>query len=417
MSLSFKTYTLGCKVNQYDSNRIEDDLKSLGLVKAVDQAQLAIINSCAVTNNATKKSLLAIKRAKKECPGAKIVLLGCWPKISSLNPDKLGVNLILHNKEASDILSGLKINNSKRKNHLQPARKTGRSRYFLKIEDGCEQYCSYCIIPYARGPVVSRSEKEILDEIRQATALGYKEIILSGIHLGLYGRGANDKKNSLTGLISRAVKIEGLGRIRLSSIEITEINKKLIKLITQNTNLCRHLHIPLQSGSDKILKLMRRPYDTNYFEQKINFIKQAMPNIALTTDVIVGFPGETERDYQATISFIKKIGFSRLHVFPYSAHEKTPAAKFADQVEEKIKQIRAAKLRIISQKLEALYVRQFKNKTLEVVIEREGESKLIGKTEFYFDFTLKKNPNKQIHPGNLILVKFRRYKGYETNLI
>lgn len=392
---TYKIYTLGCKVNQYDSGKLAGGLESAGFKIAPKNADLAIINSCAVTQTAMNKSARIVKVAKKENPKAKIILVGCWTRVA--RPVVDGVDLVLKSSDVNELIKKI-AKKTPLDNGLSAV---NRSRYFMKIQDGCEQYCSYCIIPYARGKIKSRSEREVIREIKLAAAAGFEEIVLSGIHLGLYGKGT---KNNLASLLKKLVKIKNLGRIRLSSIEITEVNDEIIKLI-KSGKVCRHLHIPLQSGCDKILKLMNRPYDTKYFSDRIKQIRKQVPDIAVSTDVIVGFPGETEKDFQITKKFIEKIKFSRLHVFPFSAHEKTPAAKFFGQVVEKERLRRAKELRQLGFKLEKEYRKKFKGKNLEVVVERIGSEKILGKTEYYFDVEIAKNKFSDAKVGQIIKIK------------
>jgi threonylcarbamoyladenosine tRNA methylthiotransferase MtaB len=404
---TYKIYTLGCKVNQYDSGSLATSLKMAGFTMVNKNADIAIINSCAVTKTAIIKSGRMIKLAKKENPKAKIILTGCWPKAYAVK--NVGADYVINRDKISDAVKktiGYKLPVA---NKIKEVKQENRSRYFIKIQDGCEQYCSYCIVPYTRGKLKSRGEKEIICEIERAVKAGYEEIVLSGIHLGLYGK---DNKNSLVNLLKKIIKINDLGRVRLSSIEITEVSDDLIKLIANSKKICQHLYIPLQSGSDKILKLMNRPYSKKYFLDKIKKIRRDMPNIAITTDVIVGFPGETEKDFKETEKFIKEIKFSRLHVFPFSAHEKTPAAKFPDQVEEKIKIKRAKILRELGVKLMKDYKNKFKGKKVEIVIEQIQQNKLIGKTEYYFDIEVDKRQifGSKIDGNNKLIGKIVKVK-------
>lgn len=216
-----------------------------------------------------------------------------------------------------------------------------RFRYFLKIQDGCEHFCSCCIIPYIRGKIQNRKEEDILKEARGAGYVGYKEIILSGIHLGLYGK---DSNTNLVELLKKIIHISELGRIRLSSIEINEVSDELIKIISQSSKICNHLHIPLQSGSNKILKAMNRSYTADYFQKRVGEIRSIIPDIAVSTDIMVGFPGEDINAFLETYNLIKKLNFSRLHVFPFSGHEKTPAYKMPDQIDSGVAKQRTAKI-------------------------------------------------------------------------
>jgi len=303
------------------------------------------------------------------------------------------VDTVIKRRELEDVISKAKALLNKKE--LEPVLShsalvaNDKARYFIKIQDGCEQFCSYCIIPYARGKIQSRSVNEIIDEIKAAIEAGFKEFVLTGIHLGLYGKDLGNI--NLVKLLEKIVKLPNLGRVRLSSIEVNEVTDELIKLIADNEKLCKHLHIPLQSGCDKILKLMNRPYDTKFFRERMEKIKTAMPDIALTTDVIIGFPGETEEDFDITHNFIKEINFSRLHVFPFSAHEKTKAYLMPGKVDIKKKERRAEELRTLSHKLENKYRKSFDGKVVDVLIERIVEDKYRGKAGYYFDVEFSKD--------------------------
>jgi threonylcarbamoyladenosine tRNA methylthiotransferase MtaB len=299
--------------------------------------------------------------------------------------------------------------------------RSDKSRYFIKIQDGCKQFCTYCIIPYVRGDLRSRQAEEVIQEVEGAVASGYREIVLCGIHLGLYGadfhslsfarrgqgevnygekkrqtspqpspykgEGANAefRNYDLASLLLELINIPQLGRIRLSSIEVNEVTDELIDLIKTSGKICRHLHIPLQSGNDKILKLMNRPYTTKIFASRKNKIKRAVPDIAISTDVIVGFPGESASDFDKTVAFIKKMKFSKVHVFPFSAHERTPAAKMPDQVSVQIRLARSKRLNGLSAKLEREYQTRFKGKKLACIIDgRSKDGRYRAKTEFHF---------------------------------
>jgi threonylcarbamoyladenosine tRNA methylthiotransferase MtaB len=430
---SFKIYSLGCKVNQYDGDKLGGLLKSAGFILAKKNANVAIVNSCAVTAGAIAKNRAMIKKAKKENQGAKIILTGCWPRVYAQEADEAGADIVWKKEKFSELIKKIKnIPNTKYKNAVSGndnltilKDNQNRSRYFLKVQDGCEQFCSYCIIPFARGKLRSRPMAEIIAEAEAAAASGYREIILSGIHLGFFGinnvgniptpsrsarsgqggashplpacrqagQEGNLKSANLLELLKRLVKIKNLERIRLSSIEVTEVDDELINFMAGEKKMCRHLHIPLQSGCDKILRLMKRPYDLKYFSAKIKKIREKMPEIAVSTDVIVDFPGENAKDFFAIEKFIKQIKFSRLHVFPFSLHRRTAAVKLPGRVGDGEIKKRAYHLRKLGEKLAADYQKKFKGKILAVAVERNRSSrtgkskgrKMKGKTEYYFD--------------------------------
>lgn len=392
MKKKIKIYTLGCKVNQYDSGWLGTQLHNCGFEIAKNNADLAIINTCAVTKTAIRKNRQMINKAKSENPKAKIVVIGCWPKTYKVDVSELNVDMIINSRDLNNavqrILEILDADKSKPILGHSTLVANDKARYFIKVQDGCEQFCSYCIIPFARGPIKSRNAEEIIREIDLAIKNGYKEFVLTGIHLGLYGKDLNN--TNLVKLLQKIIKLKDLGRVRLSSIEITEVNDDLIKLIVSSEKLCKHLHIPLQSGCDKILNLMNRPYDTNFFENRVRAIKNAIPDVALTADLIVGFPGESKKDFDTTYNFIKKINFSRLHVFPFSAHEKTKAYLLPDKVNNEDKKDRAEKLRKISKILEKKFKIKFKGKIVDVLIEQKDGKIYRGKSEHYLDIEFSK---------------------------
>ncbi|MFA6106507.1 MAG: tRNA (N(6)-L-threonylcarbamoyladenosine(37)-C(2))-methylthiotransferase MtaB [Patescibacteria group bacterium] len=436
---SYKIYTLGCKVNQYDSRSLAGKLGAAGFSLVKKNADLAIINTCAVTKTAIQKGRRTINRARKENPKAKIAVMGCWPKVYEAHEHrKDGLIIVKDDREMDAVIAKFKVQNlklssfaeamaDKKATEDKKVQSSGenpelflshgsggslalndKSRYFIKVQDGCEQYCSYCVIPYARGKLKSRGMDEILKEIGEATGSGYREIVLCGIHLGLYGKdfknlsdikagkkcgiSGSEGKINLGGLLKKIFKIKNLGRIRLSSIEITEVSGELIGLMAEDKKMCKHLHIPLQSGSDKILKLMNRPYDREFFRERVEKIRKAAPDVALTTDVIIGFPGETGADFMDTYNFIKEMKFSRLHVFPFSAHEKTPAAKMPGAVSDEIKRERVKKLKALGDRLSREYEKRFIGRGLIVVVSgKKSGDKLIGKSEHYFDVCFHKS--------------------------
>ncbi len=412
---TYKIYTLGCKVNQVDSRTLGNLMMSAGYRPVCGNACLAIINTCAVTQTAIRKDKRMINKAKKENPGAKVVVIGCWPEVYGDEIKNLGVDLIWGAGDMDELVKKLMIDTPPPTPSLigggeLKGKGLPRSRYFLKIQDGCEQFCSYCIIPYTRGRLKSRGQKSILAEANKALRAGYQEIVLCGIHLGLYGYGIKNKKpeatDNLVKLLQKIIKIPILGRVRLSSIEVTEVSAELINLIKNSQGkICPHLHIPLQSGSDKILKLMNRPYSTADFKNKIAAIRKTMPNIAITTDVIVGFPGETRMDFTKTHNFVKEIKFSRLHVFPFSPHKKTPAYNLPGRVEKEDKLRRAEILRKTGKKLEKDYKRKFIGRELKVAVESVGGDILKGRSEYYFTVEEKIKNTAGAKVGEIVKVK------------
>ena len=417
-------YTLGCKLNQAESAAIADGLKKIGyeIVDFNDLADVYVINTCTVTHTSDSKSRQAIRRAVKKNPNALVVVTGCY---AQMKPDELakidGVNLVVSNFEKQNIPKLLNneefikrissaveiIHKSEPDSFVEmPVTDYDRTRAFIKIQEGCSNYCSYCIIPYARGKPRSCRPERVISEIKKLILSGYSEIVLTGIHIGAYGL---DLKNriDLTKLVSEIVSLPGRFRIRLSSIEPKDITLKLIDIIESSGKICKHLHIPLQSGDDSILKAMRRDYDTAYYAELINYIRSRMPDIAITTDVMVGFPGEDEDAFKNTYNFCKKMNFAAMHVFKYSVRHGTIAANFPNQVSSKEKEHRSRKLIALSQDMAKSYAAGFRGKTLEVLVERflESEGCAEGISDNYLRVVFSDQEGKEIDKGSLVDVK------------
>ena len=395
--------TLGCKVNIYESNALADEFKKLGYdVVDGEQADAYIINTCSVTNQADAKSRKMIRHARSLNPDAIVCAMGCYTQSHAEEARKLleadiligtgnkkaSVELIdkmvkAKSRERVDLI--LKERSQKDYENLEVT-EFDHARAFLKIEDGCSNFCSYCIIPYARGPVRSKRHGLVLKEEAEVIKLGYTEIVLSGIHIGAYSDGA---EYHLKDLIKDMIEVPGLSRIRISSIEINEVNDDIISIMASSDKIADHIHLPLQAGSDKILKLMNRHYDTEKFMDRVNKIREARPNISLTTDVIVGFPGETDEDFEECYNFIKKVGFSELHVFPYSKREGTPAASMKEQVDGNVKKARVKRLLDLSKELWIDYTSKFIGSIQEVIVETKyGDDYVIGHSSNYLKVLL-----------------------------
>lgn len=439
---TYKIYTLGCKVNQYDSSKVSRDLTQLGMSEVESGADLAIINTCTVTHSALAKDKKMLEEARKQNSNAKFAIVGCMPVNYREEAEKLGVDYIYGASELDKFVKEVKrtVNSEQRSIlvtdycSLITNYKSDKSRYFLKIQDGCQQFCTYCIIPYNRGKLTSRDSQGIIEEVKRVTEHGTAEVVLCGIHLGLYGMEGKREKGkgeslNLVGLMQELFKIETLKKIRLSSIEITEVTDEMIELMKTNRKFARHLHISLQSGCDKILKAMNRPYTTEYFRERVAKLRQVIPEVAISTDVIVGFPGEADEDFQATLQYCQALGFSKIHVFPFSAHEKTPAFGFPDQVSEDIKKQRAKELQVVSNELEKKYSESFIGQEIDVIVDgrskfrseddaavpregtaflngavpRESAALLRGKSEYYFD--VKFQSENELKVGQLVRVK------------
>ncbi len=403
--MKFRIETLGCKVNTYESNVMSDLLKNAGYIEAnkEEQSDIVIINTCTVTNTADQKSGKVIRHAVKHNPEAIIVVCGCYSQVSLDKVKKIdGLAIIIGNRHKSEIVSLIEEYKRTKKPiiKIEDIRHStfetmrlnnfNRTRAFVKIEDGCDNFCSYCIIPYSRGNVCSKHPSEVLLEIETLIAEGHSEIVLTGIHTGHYGADLDHYR--FYDLLKAILEIEGLERLRISSIELNEITDDILELMKEHAILVDHMHIPLQAGSDKILKRMNRKYDLAYFKERITKIRQIRPHISITTDVIVGFPGETEEDFQTTIQTVKELKFAKIHVFPYSERRGTKSELMTDKLSEEVKKDRSRRLVAISKELEMAYMNGF-----------------LG-TETYFIPEVEKNGCLIGHTGNYLLVKAKGEK-------
>ena len=386
--------SLGCKVNLYESEYITDQFQKAGyeIVPFQEIADVYIINTCSVTNTSDVKSRKVIHQAIRRNPDACIVAIGCFIEANH-DYHEDGVDILLGNANKSKVLEYVeRYWQTKQKanyfvtpipekfDDMTMSTFLGRTRAFIKIQDGCENFCSYCIIPYVRGKCRSKNFQTVLEEIQNYVQHGYKEVVLTGIHTGNYGV---DLGTDFAALLREIVKINGLVRLRISSIEITELTDEVLQIIRDNDVIVDHLHIPLQAGSDKILRLMNRKYDLAYFKQKMEQIREIQPDISLTTDIIVGFPSETEEDFQDTLSFVREVQFSKVHVFPYSRRSGTVAADMAEQVLGDVKKDRVRRLLALSKELETEYMKKFIGKTLPVLMEVNRTDYSLGHTSNY----------------------------------
>lgn len=386
--------SLGCKVNLYESEYITDQFQKAGyeIVPFQEIADVYIINTCSVTNTSDVKSRKVIHQAIRRNPDACIVAIGCFIEANH-DYHEDGVDILLGNANKSKVLEYVeRYWQTKQKanyfvtpipekfDDMTMSTFLGRTRAFIKIQDGCENFCSYCIIPYVRGKCRSKNFQTVLEEIQNYVQHGYKEVVLTGIHTGNYGV---DLGTDFASLLREIVKINGLVRLRISSIEITELTDEVLQIIRDNDVIVDHLHIPLQAGSNKILRLMNRKYDLAYFKQKMEQIREIRPDISLTTDIIVGFPFETEEDFQDTLSFVREVQFSKVHVFPYSRRSGTVAADMAEQVPGDVKKDRVRRLLALSKELETEYMKKFIGKTLPVLMEVNRTDYSLGHTSNY----------------------------------
>ncbi len=391
-------HTLGCKVNHYETEAMWQIFKDDGYSRVdFDQnADVFVINTCTVTNTGDKKSRQVIRRAIRKNPDAVVCVTGCYAQTAPKDiMDIPGVDIIIGTEDRDKLLgyvdqyhkerqpiNGVKNIMKKRTyEEMDVPYFTDRTRATLKIQEGCNNFCTFCIIPWARGLMRSRDPEKVVEQAAQLVDQGYKEIVLTGIHTGGYGEDLKDY--NLAQLLRDLEEVDGLNRLRISSIEASQLTDEVIDVINDSNKIVRHLHIPIQSGSDTVLKRMRRKYTMEFFESRIIKLKEIMPNVAITSDVIVGFPGETEEEFMETYDFINKHHFSELHVFPYSIRTGTPAARMTDQVDENIKSERVHRLIELSNSLAEKYADMFKDDVLEIIPEEEKDGKLIGHSDNY----------------------------------
>lgn len=386
--------SLGCKVNTYESEYVASALKEAGyVIKDFNEVcDVYIINTCTVTNTSDIKSRKMIRSAIKRNPLACVVAMGCFIQANK-DFSIEGLDIVLGNKDKSKIVSLLDEYFEKKEtiNRLYNDDLTnfedmfinefpGRTRAFVKIQDGCENFCSYCIIPFVRGKCRSKEMSKVIEEVKSLVSNGYKEVVLTGIHTGNYGR---DLEVSFADLLKELVTIKGLERLRISSIEVTELNDEVLNVLKNSKVIVDHLHIPLQAGSNEILKAMNRKYELDYFFDKIKEIRDIRPNISISTDVIVGFPGEDEELFKKTMETCRKLAFTKIHVFPYSERHGTKAAFFTNQVDVGVRKRRARELLEVSHELEEEYMKKHIGKTVEVLVEEVKDGVSIGHTGNY----------------------------------
>ncbi|MDU2778349.1 MAG: tRNA (N(6)-L-threonylcarbamoyladenosine(37)-C(2))-methylthiotransferase MtaB, partial [Staphylococcus epidermidis] len=393
-------HTLGCKVNHYETEAIWQLFKDANYerVEFETNADVFVINTCTVTNTGDKKSRQIIRRAIRQNPDAVVCVTGCYAQTSSAEIMEIpGVDIVVGTQDRHKLLDYIQqfqderqpingvgnIMKNRTYEELEVPYFTDRTRASLKIQEGCNNFCTFCIIPWARGLMRSRDPEKVVEQATQLVNSGYKEIVLTGIHTGGYGQ---DLKNyNLAQLLRDLDTIEGLERIRISSIEASQLTDEVIDVIGNSNKVVRHLHIPLQSGSDDVLKRMRRKYTMAHFSERLTKLHQALPDLAVTSDVIVGFPGESEDEFQETYDFIVNHHFSELHVFPYSPRIGTPAARMDNQIDEETKNVRVHKLISLSNQLAKEYASKFEDEVLEVIPEEMGEEPhtLVGYADNY----------------------------------
>ena len=425
-------HTLGCKVNHYETEGIWRMFKENGYER-VDfnrQSDVYVINTCTVTNTGDKKSRQVIRRAIRKNPEAVVCVTGCYAQTSPGEIMEIpGVDVVVGTQNRKNMIMYIEEHQRTRQpvngvanimknrvfEEMDVPEFTDRTRASLKIQEGCNNFCTFCIIPWSRGLLRSRDPENVISQAQKLVDAGYKEIVLTGIHTAGYGEDMSDY-NFAKLLRDLESKVDGLKRIRISSIEASQITDEVIAVLDHSEKIVRHLHIPLQSGSDTVLSRMRRKYSSDFYYEKVKRIREALPHLAITSDVIVGFPGETEEEFTETYNFIKKVGYSELHVFPFSRRTGTPAARMADQVDEGIKNERVNKMIALSDQLAKEYAGTYDGEVLEVIPEEvieNGEKSILleGYTDNYLKVQFEGEPELI---GKIVRVKLTK-TGYPIN--
>jgi len=401
--------TLGCKVNQYETNAMSQKLIEEGykIVEHIQKADIYIINTCTVTNMSDRKSRQMIRRAKEINPEAIIIAVGCYVQVAKKEIEKIKeIDLALGNEEKVDIVKYcneiIQKNKKEEIADVMQSRKfaefgetsyTEKTRAVIKVQDGCDRFCSYCIIPYARGRVRSREPEHIIKEIKQIANEGIKEVVITGIHIASYGKDFK-KDYKLIDLLEEINKIDGIERIRLGSIEPLLITEEFVQRLVKLEKICEQFHLSLQSGCDETLKRMNRRYTTQQFEEIVKRLRKAYDNVNLTTDIIVGFPGETEEEFAKTYKFLEKIKFYKMHIFKYSPRKGTRAEQMPQQIEPQLKEERSKKLIELSDKNEKEYNSEYVGKRVEVLWEEQKNEIYKGHTKNYVLVEMKAKPSE-----------------------
>lgn len=418
--------TLGCKVNQCDSEGLAEKFRESGfeVVSFGDEADVYVVNTCTVTQTGDKKSRQLLRRAAGAHPGALVVATGCY---AQANPDKLaaieGVALVSGSADRAEVVGAVRrlmeergagrrclamsivsdVATCREYQELPAAGWAERTRAFVKVEDGCENFCAYCRVPYVRGPVRSRRIDNVAAEAAALAGRGYRELVLTGIDLGAYGRDFGGSPD-LADVAAACAAIQGIERVRLSSVDPRDVTPRLIEVMATTPAMCPHLHIPLQSGSNQVLRRMNRDYTRSYYLDVVESARRRMGGVAITTDVIVGFPGETDDDFLHTVELAHAVGFARMHVFAYSRRPGTPAASMPDQLPEQVKQERSAALIKVGEELSLCYHEAMVGSTVSVLVEQAQAGQASGLTDDYVRVTA----SGSAVPGEFVNVKITR---------
>lgn len=420
MSKTVAFITLGCKVNQFETELMEGlfKQKDYKVVPNDEKADIYVINTCSVTSFADKKSRQLIRRSARLNENAVIAVTGCYAQASSDKVAEItGVKVVLGTNNRHQIVDFVEaaMNDGEIHNGVTDIMKArdfedipmlevpARTRAFLKIQEGCTNFCSYCIIPFTRGPVRSRKLASVKSEAEKFLSMGFKEIVFTGIHLGAYGRDFHDG-TTLADAARTVLELDGLQRLRLGSLESIELSEELLTMVRENPKFSHHLHLPLQAGSDYVLKRMNRHYNREEFRKLIENVKNAIPGVAISTDIIVGFPGETEEMFAESLDYIRSLGFSRVHVFPYSPREGTPAASMPDQIPDNIKKERVHRLQQVAEEMTRAFHEQYLGTKQKVLWETRTKGVTDGVTDTYIRVYTKAD----VIPGEITEVKLER---------
>ncbi|MFZ5965576.1 MAG: tRNA (N(6)-L-threonylcarbamoyladenosine(37)-C(2))-methylthiotransferase MtaB [Bacillota bacterium] len=423
-------YTLGCKVNQYETEAMTEAFERNGyrIVESDEEADVYVVNTCTVTNLSDRKSRQFIRKSKRMNPEAIIAVVGCYAQTAPEEVASIdGVNVIVGTNDRGNIVHYVEqamarqdavnyvtnIMEIKEFEEMKIGEIKGRHRAYLKIQEGCNQFCTYCIIPYARGPIRSRKIDDIMVEVQRLAQNGFKEIVLTGIHVASYGKDLGDV--TLLDVIKAIHPVEGIERIRLSSIEPTIMTKAFIQTLLEYHKVCPHFHLSLQSGCNETLKRMNRKYTTEVYKEIVHLIRECIPDVSITTDIMVGFPGETEEEFQKTLHFVKEIEFSQIHVFKYSPRKGTPAAKYEGQVPSTIKNQRSEELIALANACAEAYNQRFIGRDKKILFEEQSKElegyyqgftdnyiRVLAKSESNVEGALKSVRLDKVHKDGLI---------------